>query len=48
MSPALVLAFFLACFFLWFLYEREGVCPLCSGRGRHGEDCPNRNDGEIR
>jgi hypothetical protein len=31
----------LSMFGLWFLFARQGVCPLCSGRGKHRSDCPN-------
>jgi hypothetical protein len=34
------LAFFLSLFALWFLFQHQGVCPHCSGRGRHRSDCP--------
>jgi hypothetical protein len=44
MSPAEIIAFFLASVVLWSLYEHEGVCPRCLGRGRHRADCPRGGD----
>jgi hypothetical protein len=44
MSVPLTLAVLLSGFALWFLFEHAGVCPLCSGRGKHRSDCPHSED----
>jgi hypothetical protein len=48
MSPAEVIAFFLAGVVLWSFYEHEGVCPRCMGRGRHRADCPRGGNDDTR
>jgi hypothetical protein len=41
MSLTQAVAFLLSIFALWRLYTGQGICTLCSGRGRHRSDCPN-------
>jgi hypothetical protein len=40
MNAASTLAALLALLVLWSLYQEQGVCVRCNGRGRHRRDCP--------
>jgi hypothetical protein len=42
------IAVLLSMFGLWFLFARQGVCPLCCGRGKHRHDCPNAREDDTR
>jgi hypothetical protein len=38
LAPAV--AALLSLYALWFLYQLQGTCAKCQGRGRHRRDCP--------
>jgi hypothetical protein len=44
LTGAATLAFMCALFGLWFMFQRQGVCARCNGRGRHRSDCPFNNE----
>jgi hypothetical protein len=37
-------AFLVSLVALFMLYDREGVCVRCGGRGAHRSDCPHSED----
>jgi hypothetical protein len=41
MQTASMLGFMFSLYGTWFLFQRQTVCPRCSGRGRHRSDCPD-------
>ncbi len=40
MSVFLTVAVLFSLASLWFLFQVEGACIRCGGRGRHRSDCP--------
>jgi hypothetical protein len=47
MSVAPAVAALLTLYALWFLYQQQGTCVRCQGRGGHRRDCPlARRDGD--